>query len=90
MLDGFAGVAVLVDGVLAGEALVGEALANPVVLGGPENLVYVMYTSGSTGRPKGVCLTHRNVLRLLRSAEEHYGFDETDVWVLVHSYAFDV
>jgi amino acid adenylation domain-containing protein len=33
------------------------------------NLAYVMYTSGSTGRPKGVCVTHRNVLRLVKGVD---------------------
>ncbi|MGB9405292.1 MAG: amino acid adenylation domain-containing protein [Candidatus Acidiferrales bacterium] len=32
----------------------------------PENLAYIMFTSGSTGRPKGVCVTHRNVVRLVK------------------------
>src|SRR5204863_1670219 len=63
---------------------------DPVTSVGPDNLIYVIYTSGSTGRPKGVCLTHANVLRLLTTAQEHYAFDETDVWPLFHSYAFDV
>ncbi|HOZ57230.1 MAG TPA: AMP-binding protein, partial [Nakamurella multipartita] len=55
-----------------------------------DDLVYVIYTSGSTGRPKGVCLTHANVLRLIDTGQEHYGFDETDCWPLFHSFAFDV
>ncbi|MGW6985339.1 amino acid adenylation domain-containing protein [Streptomyces sp. NPDC054932] len=63
---------------------------NPQVTGSPENLIYTIYTSGSTGRPKGVALTHANVVRLLGTAQRHYGFDETDVWPLFHSYAFDV
>ncbi|MEV0456318.1 amino acid adenylation domain-containing protein [Catellatospora methionotrophica] len=67
-----------------------EPDTDPAVLGTPDNLIYVIYTSGSTGRPKGVSLTHANVLRLLLVAQEHYGFDETDVWPLFHSYAFDV
>ncbi|WP_128092674.1 non-ribosomal peptide synthetase, partial [Streptomyces afghaniensis] len=56
----------------------------------PDNIVYVIYTSGSTGRPKGVTLTHTQVVRLLETAQEHYGFDEGDVWTMFHSYAFDV
>mgnify|MGYP000889424858 FL=1 len=55
----------------------------------PSNTAYVIYTSGSTGRPKGVAVPHVTVTRLLANTEELYGFDETDVWTLFHSYAFD-
>jgi amino acid adenylation domain-containing protein len=55
----------------------------------PDADAYVIFTSGSTGRPKGVQVTHRNVMRLMRSAEEHFGFGPRDVWSLFHSYAFD-
>ncbi|WP_433240266.1 amino acid adenylation domain-containing protein [Streptosporangium sp. CA-135522] len=50
---------------------------------------YVIFTSGSTGRPKGVVVSHGAVTRLLASTEGWFSFDETDVWVLFHSYAFD-
>ncbi|WP_411084003.1 amino acid adenylation domain-containing protein [Streptomyces sp. cmx-18-6] len=63
---------------------------NPVSGAVPDDLIYTIYTSGSTGRPKGVGLTHANVLRLLTSTEEHFGFDESDVWTFFHSYAFDM
>ena len=66
-----------------------EAEVGPVSGVGPENLAYVIYTSGSTGRPKGVLVTHRNVTRLFEATEGWFGFDETDVWTLFHSYAFD-
>src|SRR5579871_6805934 len=59
----------------------------PVV--GPENLAYVIFTSGSTGKPKGVMVTHANVVRLLKSTEPWFDFDEKDVWTMFHSYAFD-
>ncbi|WP_326760221.1 amino acid adenylation domain-containing protein [Streptomyces phaeochromogenes] len=62
----------------------------PVTSVAPDNVVYVIYTSGSTGRPKGVTLGHAQVVRLLETMQEHYGFDEHDVWALFHSYAFDV
>ncbi|MEV4251480.1 amino acid adenylation domain-containing protein, partial [Streptosporangium canum] len=55
----------------------------------PAHPAYVIFTSGSTGRPKGVVVSHGNVTRLLGSTEGWFGFDETDVWALFHSYAFD-
>ncbi|MBE1537387.1 non-ribosomal peptide synthetase [Actinomadura algeriensis] len=55
----------------------------------PDSPAYVIYTSGSTGRPKGVVVPHQNVVRLLRSTEEWFGFGPDDVWTLFHSYAFD-
>jgi len=56
---------------------------------GAEDVAYVIYTSGSTGRPKGVLVTHGNVLRLFDRTAHWFQFDETDVWTLFHSYAFD-
>ena len=54
-----------------------------------DNVAYVIYTSGSTGKPKGVLVCHYNVYRLFRSTEEWYDFDQSDVWTMFHSYAFD-
>ncbi len=54
-----------------------------------ENLAYVIYTSGSTGKPKGVMVTHQNITRLLHATQPWYQFNESDVWTLFHSYAFD-
>ncbi|MFI6006632.1 condensation domain-containing protein, partial [Streptomyces sp. NPDC051366] len=70
--------------------LAGAAAFNPRKTGlRPDNAAYIIYTSGSTGRPKGVVIPHRNILRLLDATDHWFGFDNTDVWTLFHSYAFD-
>ena len=62
--------------------------ANPVNLGGPTDLAYVMYTSGSTGRPKGVMVENRAVVRLVRNTNFcHFGPDE--VFLLFAPVSFD-
>ncbi|MFG2114038.1 amino acid adenylation domain-containing protein [Streptomyces sp. NPDC048718] len=66
-----------------------ESGAGPVPQDDPDACAYVIFTSGSTGRPKGVQVTHRNVMRLMRSSEGHFGFGPEDTWSLFHSYAFD-
>ena len=53
------------------------------------DLAYVIYTSGTTGEPKGVMQEHGNVMRLFTSTSHQFGFSETDVWTLFHSYVFD-
>ncbi|KAF8950501.1 hypothetical protein BGZ46_004475, partial [Entomortierella lignicola] len=53
------------------------------------HLAYVIYTSGSTGRPKGVMVEHRQVTRLFAATNSWYKFKESDVWCLLHSFAFD-
>jgi len=55
----------------------------------PHNLAYVIYTSGSTGNPKGVMVEHRNVTRLFAATERWFRPNESDVWTLFHSFAFD-
>ncbi|MEU7053900.1 amino acid adenylation domain-containing protein [Streptomyces eurythermus] len=62
---------------------------DPAPLGTSGNTAYVIYTSGSTGTPKGVPVSHANVLRLLDSCRQDFGFGPEDVWTLFHSYAFD-
>ncbi|HEX8091300.1 MAG TPA: amino acid adenylation domain-containing protein, partial [Blastocatellia bacterium] len=55
----------------------------------PDNAAYVIYTSGSTGNAKGVLVSHSNVVRLFSATHAWFCFDDTDVWTLFHSYAFD-
>jgi amino acid adenylation domain-containing protein len=56
--------------------------------GGADDLAYVMYTSGSTGRPKGVCVTHRNVVRLVRGTS-FVRFDERQTLLHCSAISFD-
>nr|AWI62628.1 nonribosomal peptide synthetase [Cystobacter sp.] len=63
--------------------------AAPVPRSGADNLAYVIYTSGSTGNPNGVQVTHRQVSRLFLATDGWFHFDESDVWTLFHSFAFD-
>ncbi|PGL51783.1 MULTISPECIES: non-ribosomal peptide synthetase [Bacillus cereus group] len=66
-----------------------ESKTLPLSNVGPKNLAYVIYTSGSTGNPKGVMIEHHNVIRLFKSTDCWYQFNEKDTWTLFHSYAFD-
>ncbi|SNS48086.1 amino acid adenylation domain-containing protein [Granulicella rosea] len=55
----------------------------------PEDVAYVIYTSGSTGKPKGVQVSQHNVVRLIEQTEHWFHFNESDVWTMFHSLAFD-
>jgi amino acid adenylation domain-containing protein len=70
-------------------ALREQSTTNPSLASGPENIAYCIYTSGTTGRPKGVLIEHRQVTRLFDATQHWFHFDDTDVWTLFHSYAFD-
>jgi amino acid adenylation domain-containing protein len=55
---------------------------------GAEDLAYVMYTSGSSGTPKGICVTHRNVVRLVRNTN-YVRFEPGDRVAQISNAAFD-
>ncbi|MEO8191047.1 MAG: amino acid adenylation domain-containing protein [Acidobacteriota bacterium] len=67
-----------------------RSTANPAAAAGPEDVAYAIYTSGSTGRPKGVLVRHAGVANLFAATRRQLGFDESDVWTMFHSYAFDL
>ncbi|KAF9150966.1 hypothetical protein BGX20_005549, partial [Mortierella sp. AD010] len=54
------------------------------------HLAYVIYTSGSTGKPKGVMVEHSQVTRLFDATADWYHFNEDDIWMMAHSFSFDV
>lgn len=66
-----------------------QSSKNPIINRQANDLAYVIYTSGSSGTPKGCLITHHNITRLLYSTNHWYQFNDTDVWTLFHSYAFD-
>ena len=54
----------------------------------PHNTAYVIYTSGSTGTPKGVVVDHRNVVRLVKSAN-YVELTPDDVFLHLAPLSFD-
>jgi len=74
---------------LSFEDLANVGADNPKRCHDLDSLAYVIFTSGSTGKPKGCRVTHRNVVRLMTATEDWFHFNDTDVWTLFHSFAFD-
>ncbi|MGW3960832.1 amino acid adenylation domain-containing protein [Amycolatopsis sp. NPDC005003] len=85
---GHGGDLVLVDDDRA--VIEGSPATDPVVVNGPDNLVYVMYTSGSTGRPKGVMISHHGLVNYLWWAIDGYGLDGASGAPMLGSIAVDL
>ncbi|MEM8932991.1 MAG: amino acid adenylation domain-containing protein, partial [Acidobacteriota bacterium] len=62
----------------------------PLPVGDPAGLAYVLYTSGSTGRPKGVACGHAGVGRLLADFDERAAIAPGDRCAWWTSPNFDV
>jgi acyl-CoA synthetase (AMP-forming)/AMP-acid ligase II len=45
----------------------------------PDGIAFQPYTAGSTGHPKGVRLTHRGMLWSIRSTQEHWPTDPSEI-----------
>ena len=56
----------------------------------PDTSAYIIFTSGSTGKPKGCPISHRNVIRLFINDKSYFDFNSSDVWIMAHSYCFDL
>ncbi len=56
----------------------------------PDAPAYLIYTSGSTGTPKGIVITGRNICHYLRSANETYRINRSDIVFQGASIAFDL
>ena len=54
-----------------------------------DNLAYVIFTSGSTGRPKGVQVSHREIVRYLRTISRELEIAPDARYALLQSLSFD-
>ncbi|HEY0781815.1 MAG TPA: amino acid adenylation domain-containing protein, partial [Thermoanaerobaculia bacterium] len=70
-------------------AIAEESAAPLLPRAGAESAAYVMFTSGSTGRPKGVVVTHRGIVRMVRSGDTHSRYAADQVWLHLAPPAFD-
>ena len=80
--------------ILIDDAIADYSIFTPVdarALGAtPDHPAYMIYTSGSTGVPKGIVISGRNICHYLRSANEVYRIDPSDIMFQGASVAFDL
>ncbi|HLX78422.1 MAG TPA: amino acid adenylation domain-containing protein, partial [Acidimicrobiales bacterium] len=60
------------------------------LVGGPDDLAYVLFTSGSTGRPKGVAMPHAPLCNLLSWQRDHFSSSPSARTLQFASISFDV
>jgi len=66
------------------------SILNPVASASDsDSLAYVIYTSGSTGQPKAVMIQHDSLTAFFAAMQKKFEFNASDVWVQLHSVAFD-
>jgi amino acid adenylation domain-containing protein len=64
--------------------------AEPLDLGTPDELAYVLFTSGSTGRPKGVAIEQHSVLNRILWMQDTFPIGPGDVILQKTPITFDV
>lgn len=65
-----------------------QNIGNPVVSINSNDLLYIVYTSGTTGNPKGVSVTHKGIVRLVKS-DNSYSYVAGDTFLKIISMSFD-
>ena len=70
--------------------LIDAGMAEPLDLGTPDGLAYVLFTSGSTGRPKGAAIEQHSVLNRILWMQSAFPIGPGDVILQKTPVTFDV